>query len=205
MGASAAEAAEAETKACTQCGEVKPLEAFGWSNAGRSRQRRPRLSCKACRVAAEKVRYRKDPRPNKARAAAWYLANRAQAIANSKRSAESNPDRTRAFKKKWEVKNPNKRRAQVQLYRARKRGGEVEKFTDREIFDRDHWVCGICEEDIDRSLSHPHPRSVSLDHIVPVAKGGGHTRANVRAAHLRCNQVKSDKQMDNGEEAILTA
>jgi 5-methylcytosine-specific restriction endonuclease McrA len=43
-------------------------------------------------------------------------------------------------------------------------------------------------------LRRPSPWSVSLDHIVPVSKGGTHTRDNVQAAHLRCNQAKGDRE-----------
>lgn len=30
-------------------------------------------------------------------------------------------------------------------------------------------------------------------HVMPIAKGGTHTLANVKLAHLTCNQRKSDK------------
>jgi 5-methylcytosine-specific restriction endonuclease McrA len=186
-----AHAESPEMKPCTQCGEIKPLEAFGWSRAGRSRMLKPRPACKVCRVEAEKARYRQDPGPNKARAAAWYVQNRARAIANSRRSAQANPERARAAKDAWAAKNPEKRRANLQRRRARLRGGETEKFSDVEIFERDGWVCGICGEPIDRTLKAPDGMSVSLDHIIPVSKDGAHKRANVQAAHLQCNRIKS--------------
>ena len=77
--------------------------------------------------------------------------------------------------------------------RALKRGSETEKFTKLEIFDRDGWRCGICRGKIRRALRHPHPRSISLDHKIPVTCGGAHTRVNVQAAHLRCNVAKSNR------------
>lgn len=74
--------------------------------------------------------------------------------------------------------------------RARKRGATVERFKHQEIFDRDNWRCGICGESIDSALKYPDPMSVSLDHIVPLARGGDHSRENTRASHLRCNVVR---------------
>ena len=71
--------------------------------------------------------------------------------------------------------------------RARLAGGEVEKFANVEIFERDGWKCGICRRAISPGLAYPDPMSVSLDHIVPISRGGGHTRANTRASHLSCN------------------
>ncbi len=56
-----------------------------------------------------------------------------------------------------------------------------------EVFERDGWVCGICGQLIDPVLKWPEPRSASLDHVLPLAAGGEHTRANTQAAHLICN------------------
>lgn len=69
---------------------------------------------------------------------------------------------------------------------------ESESFDKIDIFERDGWVCQICGKKVNRNLSYPNPKSASLDHILPMALGGGHTRANVQLAHLRCNIKKSD-------------
>ncbi|MEU3452178.1 HNH endonuclease signature motif containing protein [Micromonospora sp. NPDC006766] len=80
--------------------------------------------------------------------------------------------------------------------RARIRGADAEKFTKESIFDRDGWRCALCNRKIQRRLKHPHPLSASLDHTVPLSRGGTHTRANVRAAHLRCN-LKKHARIEN--------
>lgn len=63
----------------------------------------------------------------------------------------------------------------------------------RSVYIRDGWICGICNNPVDRNLYHPHPMSVSLDHIIPVSKGGGHTYDNLQCSHLICNIRKSNK------------
>lgn len=68
---------------------------------------------------------------------------------------------------------------------------ERESFPDSEIFERDEYVCGICHEPVDRKVKYPDPMSSSLDHIIPLSRGGGHTRANVRLAHMGCNARKN--------------
>jgi len=68
-----------------------------------------------------------------------------------------------------------------------KEGGE--RFDKIEIYERDGWRCGICGKKVRRDKKWPHPRSPSLDHIVPLAKGGKHVRTNVRCACLVCNCV----------------
>ena len=63
----------------------------------------------------------------------------------------------------------------------------IEVFDPIEIFERDEWICGICEERVDNALVFPHPMSKSLDHIEPISRGGDHSRANTQLAHLGCN------------------
>lgn len=74
--------------------------------------------------------------------------------------------------------------------RVRVESGTVERFTPEEIYDRDGWVCGLCRKPIDPALTWPDPGSASLDHVLPLAAGGDHTRENTQAAHLVCNVRK---------------
>lgn len=54
------------------------------------------------------------------------------------------------------------------------------------------WLCGLA---IDFTVPPRHPMSPSLDHVVPLAKGGHPTaRENARPAHFGCNSSKQDKQ-----------
>jgi 5-methylcytosine-specific restriction endonuclease McrA len=80
---------------------------------------------------------------------------------------------------------------------ARKRAERVsigaEQFSHEEIFERDHWRCGVCREPVDQALKWPDPRSASLDHVRPLAADGRHIRANVQLAHLVCNMRKNAK------------
>lgn len=77
---------------------------------------------------------------------------------------------------------------------ALKRGASgAEVFTHLEVFERDKWVCRICEEEIDQKLKYPNPLSASLDHIVPLSKDGLHVLENVQAAHLVCNVRKGNR------------
>lgn len=92
------------------------------------------------------------------------------------------------------------RKAASQRRRALKAGATAEKFTPLEIFERDNWKCGICHLKVRADLKYPHQRSASLDHIVPLAEGGEHTRANSRCSHLDCN-VRRNKR--GGNEQLM--
>lgn len=75
--------------------------------------------------------------------------------------------------------------------RAKKFGVAYEKIYKEDIFDRDSWVCGICKVDVDPGVPYPDPWSPSLDHIIPMSKGGPHLPWNVRCTHLICNLEKA--------------
>lgn len=98
---------------------------------------------------------------------------------------------------RWIEANPEKyaeaRAAYGYRRRAIEQGVEAEDIDRRVVFARDGWVCGICGESIDPALKHPDKRSVSLDHILPLARGGTHTYDNVQAACLGCNVRKNMK------------
>ena len=72
-------------------------------------------------------------------------------------------------------------------------------ITDEEILERDGWRCqipGCKRRPIRKDAKHPHPRSASIDHIIPLSHGGDDVAANKRAAHLTCNVVRSNKVGD---------
>lgn len=70
-------------------------------------------------------------------------------------------------------------------------GGEAKPgYLRAFICDRDRWQCGICRKPVDRRLQHPEPMCASLDHIVPVSRGGTNDLWNLRLTHLRCNLTR---------------
>lgn len=85
-------------------------------------------------------------------------------------------------------------------YQARKRGAFVAAVVPTEIFERDGWRCHICRRKIRAATQWPHPRSASLDHLVPLSRGGTHEPANVATACLGCNSAKGNR---GGNEQLL--
>jgi hypothetical protein len=74
--------------------------------------------------------------------------------------------------------------------RAQQYGSKYEPIDRLSIFTRDEWVCGLCEKPVDPTKRYPHPRSASLDHVIPLSRGGDHIPSNVQCAHLDCNIAK---------------
>ena len=85
------------------------------------------------------------------------------------------------------------RRAHYHKRRAQKLGTQVEDLRPIDIFERDIWLCGLCVTPVDPESAWPDPMSPSLDHILPLSKGGTHTYENVQLAHLTCNVSKGNR------------
>lgn len=77
--------------------------------------------------------------------------------------------------------------------RAAKLAVDTEPYRTVDIYERDGWVCQLCGRKVNRQLRWPHARSVSIDHIIPLSKGGPDVPANVQCAHLGCNASKRDR------------
>ncbi len=85
--------------------------------------------------------------------------------------------------------------------RALRYGAEYEPIRAQKVYERDAWRCGLCRKAINPDLLVPHPKAATVDHIVPLSKGGAHKYHNVQAAHFLCNSTKSDRSMD--EQLLL--
>lgn len=78
--------------------------------------------------------------------------------------------------------------------RARMRGSRVEVFKRREILERDGYRCQECGCKTRPDWNVNHDKYPHLDHIVPLAKGGSHTRVNTQCLCRKCNLSKSDSE-----------
>lgn len=55
-------------------------------------------------------------------------------------------------------------------------------------------ICAICGRPVNFDLRFPDPWSATVDHIVPISKGGNPADiANMQLAHLQCNRLKASK------------
>jgi excisionase family DNA binding protein len=74
---------------------------------------------------------------------------------------------------------PYARARDIRRYRLVK-GSRCEPVSHAVVAVRDGWLCGICGGKVKKE-------NWSLDHVVPISKGGSHTYDNVVLAHLLCN------------------
>lgn len=96
----------------------------------------------------------------------------------------------------------DKRRDAFQKRRALKLGASTgEPVILADIAERDRWRCQLCKRAVSRKRRWPDPLSPSMDHIVPLTRGGAHDPSNVQLAHLRCNVSKGNR--GGGEQLAL--
>jgi 5-methylcytosine-specific restriction endonuclease McrA len=83
--------------------------------------------------------------------------------------------------------------------RARHHGVKYVAFPVRSIYERDGYKCQLCGKQVLSKAAYRkrdgkiHQRSPTIDHIVPMCKGGNHEPENCQTACFICNSRKSGK------------
>ena len=75
-------------------------------------------------------------------------------------------------------------------------------ITLKDLIIRDKGICKICgmpTDETDIKNGHIGRMYPTLDHIIPLSKGGTHTWNNVQLAHMYCNAGKCDRNGDTGK------
>lgn len=67
----------------------------------------------------------------------------------------------------------------------------------RDIYIRDKGTCGICGRFVP-------PDSFTVDHIVPISKGGTYDYSNLQCCCRKCNQLKDDALQDDFFQVMLS-
>jgi hypothetical protein len=102
------------------------------------------------------------------------------------------------YKRQYNKNNPGIAVNNEHIRRARKKQVPCEVIVPMVVFEENKWICQLCFKPVDKTLKHPNPLSASLDHIIPLSKGGSHTRGNVQLTHLKCNVKASVKNFNKG-------
>jgi len=169
---------------CTLCGIVKPvnyndsnLSAFSIHRKG-ERAGKPDSWCKECTRARNNA---DDKRKEYAR------AHRPQLARNNAMWRQRHPEREVECRRKWRKNNPHKLCEKEGRRRARLRGAPIIEAIDRlAIIERDKSTCYLCGKVLE-------PHQVTLDHVIPLCRGGSHTADNLKVACRSCNCRKHSK------------
>lgn len=74
------------------------------------------------------------------------------------------------------------------------------------IYERDGWVCQLCNRPVDPNLGHRELWAASLDHVVPqsLMLVPDHSAQNLRLSHRLCNSYRRDTEISAEEMRALT-
>jgi len=121
---------------------------------------------------------------------AWREAHSVEAAEKARLWREANPERFKAARDRWRQENWQKVLESNGRRRAAMRTPEIERVDRMAIFKRDQGLCYLCGGPVKPDARRTDPESLSVDHVIPLSKGGSHSEANLRVTHIRCNLRK---------------
>jgi 5-methylcytosine-specific restriction endonuclease McrA len=162
---------------CPDCAYKRKLKAANeWKQRNRSHVKEYRDTYHA-----------ENPEKEKARCRRWREANREQAARYRRWHYETCERETAAEKMRdYRKRNPGKHAEIENRRRARLLNAFVEAVDPAAIRTRDRGLCGICGDVVAVA-------DQSLDHVIPLARGGTHEARNIQLAHRSCNSRKGAK------------
>lgn len=174
------------SRTCTACNKRQPIDEFDIDvTASRGR----RSQCKACR--SEKMR-------------AWYDRNqeRQQDRARARRERDAEVIRARDSAR-YERDKPKRLALAVEhshLRRAREAGVPIERgITVEKLREMHGDLCGYCGVEMSFEIltgGARNPRRATIEHILPLTRGGAHTLANTILCCWDCNARKKNRTVE---------
>lgn len=189
------------SKVCTKCQGDLPLDSFGLCKRGKFGRK---SECKGCLAKKEEARRAKDPgayreykrrwwaehpgtpeqkKKSALKARTWYSRNKTRRAVTFKAWVASNKEAYREIQRRYLVKNPVHIRRAAHWNAVERTLTEVEWAETLAYFNH---ACAYClRSDV----------KLTMDHLVPVSKGGPHTQDNVVPACKSCNSRKGARPL----------
>ncbi len=111
-----------------------------------------------------------------------------------------NPEKIREYHAQYAKDNPAKMKEINAKYkrvrRQRKKDATVGVVDFDLIRERDGDICYLCGSKVRDDVGSRHPEKRSMDHMIPISRGGDHSMANIRTACSKCNLKKGRRTYD---------
>ena len=179
------------TKICSKCEIKKPLTEF---HECKSNPDGLQYMCKEC-IKAYAYGYRQSHKEENAERGRKYYQDHKEEIVEYRQThkeeitkcrrehRQSHKEEIAKYQKKYRQTEEYKKSSQKSGHkrRALKFNATIEDFYSVEVFERDNYICQICgiktRPDFKNSFHSKYP---NLDHIVPLSRGGAHSKQNVQ-------------------------
>jgi 5-methylcytosine-specific restriction endonuclease McrA len=99
-------------------------------------------------------------------------------------------DRTFCSSECMNKDHQQRKRILKRIRRARIRDRYIEYVDIDKLLETQNNICPLCGKIIGRDTSYPNIYSPSIDHILPLSRGGQHSYYNCQAVHFTCNSRK---------------
>lgn len=133
---------------------------------------------------------------------------------SKERWRKNNLDRWANWTKEWRDNNPDAAKATEARYLASDKGRnlisiknarrrailnkvDTEPYNRIEVYKQYQGICCICTKLIQLDLPPRHPLSFTIQHHVPLSKGGSDTLSNIGIAHYSCNSKVGNRKVTN--------
>ena len=152
----------------------------------------------------ERCRKWKELHPQRFRE--WYLENLDHCLNYARKNYLINHDKNIKKTANWKKANPEKHRIHEHNRRARinGNGGKLPHNTEILLFKKQEGLCYLCGKLLFESFDDPP----TIEHKIPVSRGGVNDISNVALAHLSCNDRKGTKTYEefleelNGKQSL---
>jgi len=168
---------------CSKCQLQKPLVDFPKDARNKSGHRG---KCKSCYAEYMRDWSRKNSKSVNARVLRYHKKNKQELNLKRKIRAQRNIEQTNLTRKKWAEKNPDKVSAsRVKMLHKRRNNIRENNFliSIKEVMKLKEKPCIYCGSQ----------KRITLDHVVPLSRGGRNSIGNLVPACLSCNCSKGYK------------
>ena len=189
-------------KRCTKCGVEKSPDDFGWNTS----KARRHTACKFCRnewnKAYQKRKRQEDPiyrQRTIERERQYRLRNTEGAKASQRAAYRKRAEYYKERSREWVKNNPDKIQARRErnraAYCARQHIRETRKRGNGGSYTVREWRA-LCAKYDHRCLCCGEQKTLTVDHIIPIVKGGSSNIENLQPLCGVCNSAKHDKIID---------
>ena len=166
-------------KVCTTCKVEKSFDNF-YKDKRKKDGLHPR--CKNCHNITTKNYYVNNLEVVKQRQKNYRINNKDKLNVINQNWRDNNRDRIARTSSAWAKNNVEKRRGYWQRYHSQKVSNafEISNSEIEKLYKSDCFYCGTSE-------------NITLDHVIPLSRGGKHSVGNIVPACGRCNSSKGSK------------